>query len=174
MHSSNHVDTKPAGAVKRGWASMTIAGALLTCAMPVFADVSGTPVGIWQTIDDHTHQPTALVQITQNGDGTLSGKIIKGLNANNSPDRRCTQCTDERKDQKIQGMTVVRGMRQQGDGWDGGRILDPMNGNEYSCKMRVEAGGQKLAVRGYIGVSLLGRSQIWTRHGDVAESGAQN
>jgi len=45
--------------------------------MPAFADVSGTPVGIWQTIDDHTHQPTALVQITQNGDGTFSGKIIK-------------------------------------------------------------------------------------------------
>jgi len=49
-----------------------------------------------------------------------------------------------------------------------------MNGNEYSCKMRVEAGGQRLVVRGYIGVSLLGRSQIWTRHGNAAESGAQN
>lgn len=64
---------------------------MLTCAMPAFADVSGTPVGIWQTIDDHTHQPTTLVQITQNGDGTFSGKIIKGLsrsfsNANNHKD----------------------------------------------------------------------------------------
>ena len=71
-------------------------------------------------------------------------------------------------------MTVVRGVRKQGDGWDGGRILDPMNGNEYSCKMRVEAGGQRLVVRGYIGVSLLDRSQIWTRHGNAAESGAQS
>ncbi|MBN3785620.1 DUF2147 domain-containing protein [Burkholderia sp. Ac-20353] len=173
MNFSSYAKCTPGSVVKR-WVSVTIAGAILTGALPAFAGVSGTPVGVWQTMDDQTQQPTALVQIAQNGDGTISGKIIKGLGANDSPERRCVKCTDERKDQKIQGMTVVRGMRQQGDEWDGGKILDPISGNEYSCKMRLEAGGQKLVVRGYIGVSLLGRSQTWIRHGDVVEPGAQN
>nr|WP_100249430.1 DUF2147 domain-containing protein [Paraburkholderia ginsengiterrae] len=156
------------------WVSATIAGALLVGATAALADTSGTPVGVWQTIDDRTHEPTALVQIVQNGDGTLSGKIVSGLAGNNSPERRCTECTDERKDQKIEGMTIVKEMKRDNDEWDGGKILDPLNGKEYSCKMHLEAGGQKLVVRGYIGISLLGRSQIWTRHNDVTGASARN
>lgn len=54
-------------------------------------------------------------------------------------------------------------MKKDGDHWDGGNILDPENGKVYKCKMSLEDGGQKLVVRGYIGVSLLGRSQTWVR-----------
>ncbi|SIO72947.1 Uncharacterized conserved protein, DUF2147 family [Burkholderia sp. GAS332] len=174
MHFLNDTRTTARGTVKRVWVSATIAGTLLASATAAFADTPAGPAGIWQTIDDRTHQPTALVQITQNGDGTLSGKVVRGLGGNNSPERRCTECTDERKDQKIQGMSIVREMKQDGDEWDGGRILDPVNGKEYSCKMHLEAGGQKLVVRGYIGFSLLGRSQIWTRHSDVTGASARN
>lgn len=89
--------------------------------------------------------------------------MIKGLNPADSPDRRCTECTDSRKNQLILGMTIINDLKKDGDKWDGGRILDPENGKVYKCKMHLEDGGQKLVVRGYIGVSLLGRSQTWVR-----------
>ncbi|HEY4297197.1 MAG TPA: DUF2147 domain-containing protein [Paraburkholderia sp.] len=142
---------------------VTLAGFLLATTMSAYAQVS-TPVGVWQTIDDHTGQPKALVQIVEDsGDGTLSGKVIKGLGPNDQPARRCTACTDARKDQPILGMTIIDGMHKTDDGWDGGHILDPETGKIYRCRMRIEDGGQKLVVRGYIGISLLGRSQTWNR-----------
>ncbi|RFU47988.1 DUF2147 domain-containing protein [Paraburkholderia sp. DHOC27] len=138
-----------------------LAGVLLVSAATVMAQTD-SPVGTWQTIDDSTGQPKALVQISQDGDA-LDGKVIKGLGANDQPDRRCTACTDDRKNQLILGMTIIHDMKKDGEGWDGGNILDPENGKVYKCKMRLEDGGQKLVVRGYIGVSLLGRSQTWIR-----------
>jgi uncharacterized protein (DUF2147 family) len=141
---------------------IAVAGVLMASAVVAMAQ-SATAVGTWQTIDDHTGQPKALVQITPDGNGNLTGKIIKGLNPNDDPNRRCTACTDERKDQLMLGMTIINDMKKDGDGWDGGHILDPENGKLYKCKMHLEDGGQKLVVRGYIGVSLIGRSQTWIR-----------
>ncbi|MEW6344707.1 MAG: DUF2147 domain-containing protein [Pseudomonadota bacterium] len=139
-----------------------LAGVLLASAVTAMAQAD-SPIGTWQTIDDHTGQPKALVQITQDSNGALDGKVIKGLGPNDQPDRRCTECTDARKDQLILGMTIINDLKKDGDGWDGGEILDPENGKVYKCKMHLEDGGQKLVVRGYIGVSLLGRSQTWIR-----------
>ncbi|NML32258.1 DUF2147 domain-containing protein [Paraburkholderia antibiotica] len=139
-----------------------LAGALLASAVTAMAQAT-SPVGTWQTIDDHTGQPKALVQISQDGSGELSGKIIKGLNPNDQADRRCTACTDARKDQPMLGMTIINSMQKDGDAWDHGQILDPENGKIYKCKMHLEDGGNKLVVRGYIGVALLGRSQTWIR-----------
>jgi uncharacterized protein (DUF2147 family) len=139
-----------------------LAGVLLAGAATAMAQAD-SPIGTWQTIDDHTGQPKALVQITQDSNGALDGKVIKGLGPNDQPDRRCTECTDARKDQLILGMTIINDLKKDGDGWDGGQILDPENGKVYKCKMHLEDGGQKLVVRGYIGVSLLGRSQTWIR-----------
>ncbi|MFM0625606.1 DUF2147 domain-containing protein [Paraburkholderia xenovorans] len=139
-----------------------LAGVLLVSAVTAMAQAD-SPVGTWQTIDDHTGQPKALVQIAQDGSGALNGKVIKGLGANDQPDRRCTACTDARKDQPILGMTIISDMKKDGEAWDHGQILDPENGKLYKCKMHLEDGGNKLVVRGYIGVSLLGRSQTWVR-----------
>ncbi|PQV47602.1 DUF2147 domain-containing protein [Paraburkholderia sp. BL21I4N1] len=139
-----------------------LAGVLLASAMTAMAQTD-SPVGMWQTIDDHTGQPKALVQIAQDGGGSLSGKVVKGLGPNDQPDRRCTACTDGRKDQPILGMTIINDMKKDGDSWDHGQILDPENGKLYKCKMHLEDGGNKLVVRGYIGISLLGRSQTWVR-----------
>jgi len=126
--------------------------------------VPASPVGTWQTIDDHTGQAKALIQITQEADGTLSGKVIKGLEPGDDPSRRCTACTDARKDQLMLGMTIIDGLKQDGTNWDGGHILDPENGKIYRCKMHVADDGKTLVVRGYIGISLLGRSQTWHRN----------
>ncbi|MBU6489275.1 MAG: DUF2147 domain-containing protein [Burkholderiales bacterium] len=165
-HFSHHAKTTAWNAVKRAF----VAGALLVGAAAAFAQGSQTPVGVWQTIDDNTHQPKALVQIAQSEDGTLSGKVIKGLNPADKPGKRCTACTDERKDQLILGMTIIKNMKQDGDKWDGGNILDPENGKVYKCNMHLEDGGQKLVVRGYIGISLIGRSQTWIRQDSAAQA----
>jgi uncharacterized protein (DUF2147 family) len=125
---------------------------------------AASPVGTWQTIDDHTGQAKALVQITQEADGTLSGKVIKGLEPGDDPSRRCSACTDTRKGQLMLGMTIIDGLKQDGSTWDGGHILDPENGKLYRCKMYLADDGKSLVVRGYIGISLLGRSQTWRRN----------
>ena len=168
-HFSHFTKTTAWNAVKRA----TVAGALLTAAATAFAQGTDTPVGVWETIDDSTHQPKALVQISQADDGSLTGKVIKGLDPKEKPGKRCTACTDERKDQPILGMTIITDMKPDGDKWDGGNILDPENGKVYKCNMHLEDGGQKLVVRGYIGVSLLGRSQTWVRQ-DAAAAQASN
>ena len=124
---------------------------------------SESPVGDWQTIDDKTGAPRAVIAITADRNGVLSGKVVKGLVPGEPLGRRCTACTDERKDQPIVGMTVLSGMHREGDGWEGGQILDPDNGKVYRCKMHLEQGGSVLVVRGFIGISLIGRSQTWVR-----------
>ncbi|MFT0171372.1 DUF2147 domain-containing protein [Paraburkholderia mimosarum] len=141
---------------------VALAGVLLCGALAAHAQTD-TPVGVWQTIDDQTGQPKALVQISADANGDLSGKVIKGLSGKDQPDRRCTACTDSRKDQPILGMTIIDSMKKTNDGWEGGHILDPENGKVYRCKMHTEDGGQKLVVRGYLGIALLGRSQTWVR-----------
>jgi uncharacterized protein (DUF2147 family) len=162
MTQLTHFTQRARTAAFRSAKHIAVAGVLMASAVVAMAQ-SASAVGTWQTIDDHTGQPKALVQITPDGSGNLTGKIIKGLNANDNPERRCTACTDSRKDQLMLGMTIINDMKKEGDGWDGGQILDPENGKIYKCKMRLEDGGQKLVVRGYIGVSLLGRSQTWIR-----------
>jgi uncharacterized protein (DUF2147 family) len=147
--------------------NQTLSASLLALSLMISANISAandltSPVGAWQTIDDKTNKPTAIIEIHQNDDGTLSGKAVKGLLPNDTG-RRCTACKDERKDQLIQGMTIVKDMNPTDEGWSGGKILDPNNGSEYKCKMHLTDGGKKLVVRGYIGFSLLGRSQTWVR-----------
>jgi uncharacterized protein (DUF2147 family) len=158
----NRITGRTLAFAARAATQLALASTLFGGAMAAHAQAD-TPVGVWETIDDHTGQPKALVQISDDSNGDLSGKVIKGLNPADKPDRRCTACTDARKDQLILGMTIIDGMKKSDDGWDNGNILDPENGKVYRCKMHLEDGGQKLVVRGYLGISLLGRSQTWVR-----------
>ncbi|KZE32894.1 DUF2147 domain-containing protein [Crenobacter luteus] len=133
----------------------------LACALllPGAALAQGV-AGTWKAIDDETKQPKALVQVSESPTGELSGRIVK-LFAN--PDALCEQCDGDRKGKPIQGMTILWGLKKAGDGWEGGKILDPKKGAVYSAKMRLADDGKKLEVRGFMGVSLLGRTQIWER-----------
>src|ERR1700744_6637601 len=110
------------GFTKRGLQGMLgrmlLAVALVASATLAMAQ-STTPVGLWQTVDDTTGQPKALVQIVDDGSGTLSGKIVHGLGSNDDPGRRCTACTDSRKDQPMKGMTIISDMKADGNGWAG-------------------------------------------------------
>jgi uncharacterized protein (DUF2147 family) len=148
--------------IERPLSAGLLALSLIISAGNSVAENFASPIGLWQTIDDSTHKPSAIIEISQAADGTLNGKAVKGLLPGDNG-RRCSACSDERKDQLIQGMTLVKEMKQNGEGWDGGKILDPNNGTEYKCKMHLIDDGKKLVVRGYIGFSLLGRSQTWIR-----------
>jgi len=135
----------------------------LSCTAPA-VDLS-TPVGLWRTIDDNTGKDRSLLRIVETG-GTLEGRVEKTLNRqpDDDPDGLCRKCTGARKDQPIVGMTILTGLKKDGQGvWAGGEILDPGNGKTYRCKVRLVDGGMKLEVRGYIGISLLGRTQTWIR-----------
>jgi uncharacterized protein (DUF2147 family) len=119
-----------------------------------------TPIGRWRTVDDKTGKPKAIVQVYQEN-GKLYGKIEATLDP--KAKKVCEDCKDERKGQPIIGMVIVRGLALHGDEYSGGDILDPDNGKVYRCKLRLQEHGSQLSVRGFIGFSLLGRSQVWTR-----------
>jgi len=127
-------------------------------------------VGRWRTVDDKTGKPRSIVRIWEEN-GVLLGRAEKSLNPERAG-RRCDKCTDDRKDQPIVGMVIIRSMKKDGDEYTGGDILDPDNGKIYHCKLRVKEEGSKLSVRGYVGASLFGRSQTWTREPEEASSGA--
>jgi uncharacterized protein (DUF2147 family) len=121
---------------------------------------AASPVGLWKNVDDETKQPKGLIRIIER-DGQLVGRIEKILT--DQHDARCVKCTDERKDQPVQGMTIITGMKRDGDHWDGGHILDPNNGKVYRSRMKLIDGGKRLDVRGYVGTPLIGRTQTWHR-----------
>jgi len=126
------------------------------------ASAQVTPVGLWRTIDDETKTEKSLVRITESA-GVLSGKIEKLTDADKA-NAVCEKCTDERKNQPVLGMTIMRNVRLGDPGvWDGGEILDPNNGKIYRVRLRPTEGGKQLDVRGYIGTPLLGRTQTWIR-----------
>ncbi len=147
-------------ALQAAWLVASIAA----CAVATTARADETtPVGRWVTIDDDTHRPKAIVRIWEE-DGQLQGRIEKLFRRpGEDPDPTCDKCTDSRKDQRVTGMVILRGLVRDGDEWSGGRILDPENGKEYKCYIEVMEGGRRLKVRGYIGFSLLGRTQYWER-----------
>jgi uncharacterized protein (DUF2147 family) len=165
-HARRHRASKP---IREGNAmfvrslSISFAAALLLAARAFAADAS--PAGVWKTIDDKTGQPKSIVEITETN-GELTGKVKEVLQSDQGPNPICKECEGERKNQPVTGMTIIWGMKKDGEAWSGGKILDPKNGKVYGCKMRLTDGGQKLEVRGFIGFSLLGRSQVWERRAE--------
>jgi uncharacterized protein (DUF2147 family) len=143
----------------------------LLCASSAFAD-SATPIGVWRTIDDTRHAPRALVE-TEEHEGRLQGRVIEVFREpGEDPALRCTRCPEPRRDQPVLGMTILWGLTRHGERWDGGAILDPENGTIYRCSLRPDPSGDRLEVRGYLGVSLLGRTQIWERVAPPTSSAA--
>ena len=121
-----------------------------------------TPVGLWRSTDDKTGEAKAEVRIVESG-GVLSGKIEKRLLKTAKPEDICTKCSDDRKDQPLLGLEIIRGAKKaEGrEVWEGGKILDPENGRSYTLKMTSVEDGKKLEVRGSFGP--FGRTQTWTR-----------
>ncbi|MFY7697734.1 MAG: DUF2147 domain-containing protein [Legionella sp.] len=119
-------------------------------------------IGHWLIVDDKTGQRRAIVHLDVNH-GRLTGTIVEVF-AQIGDTGLCSKCPEQFKNKPIKGLQFVWGLKDSGNGrWGGGQILDAKSGKIYRVNMTVK--GDKLYVRGYIGLSLLGRTQIWNRHG---------
>ena len=140
-----------------------VAMALCVFVLPARA-AETSPVGRWMTFSDRTHLPSGIIEIKLEH-GALKGTVVQMLNRPTSlPPAVCRKCDGTLKNAPIVGMTIMWGLKNDGAArWDDGSILDPNSGDVYSAKLELEDGGQKLLVRGYLGISLLGRTQEWVR-----------
>jgi|SRR5690606_22636320 len=120
-----------------------------------------TPIGTWKTIDDKSGKEKSYVKIYETKSGKLQGDVTKIL-TEGKENAKCTECEGDNKDQPIKGMTIMWGLEKDGSEWSGGHILDPNSGKQYKCYIKLKD-KNTLEVRGYLGVSLLGRTQTWKR-----------
>ncbi|MFY3386010.1 DUF2147 domain-containing protein [Paracidovorax sp. MALMAid1276] len=138
---------------------------LIVGACPAWAQM--TPEGLWRNIDDKTGEAKAEIRIRDVGGGVLNGALEKRLSKDAKPDEVCKECSDDRKDKPLVGLEIIRGARkaEAKDAaqpvWEGGKILDPENGRNYTLRMTPIEGGKKLEVRGSVGP--FGRTQTWIR-----------
>jgi len=122
--------------------------------------------GTWQQIDDKTGSPKAIIEIRQNDNGTFAGKIVKVTpRPGYTPQKTCNKCPAPYTNQPILGMDVLTGLKnvEGTNNYEKGRVIDPLSGKIYDAKVRLSGNGKRLTLRGYVGVSALGRSQTWIR-----------
>lgn len=119
-----------------------------------------SPVGLWKAQDDQG-KPTGFIRLKEEA-GVLTGIIERGL-ADQKEAQFCLACKDERKNQPLVGMVVMKGIKAKADYFEGDEILDPFSGNTYRVKLKLKDQGKKMEVRGFTGISLFGRTQIWER-----------
>jgi len=137
----------------------TTAPALLLVAMAAAAQQS--PTGRWKTIDDETGKVKSIVEITRAADGTLQGKVVEILQSDRGPNPTCDKCKGANKDKPVKGMTILWGLKPDGDEWSGGTVLDPAKGKTYKSKVELLEGGSKLGMSGCI--AFICRQQVWVR-----------
>ncbi len=117
--------------------------------------------GRWRTIDDETGKATSVIEIFEKHN-RVYGRIIELLNSK-AKNPKCDKCDGEDKNKPIIGLIVLKGLKKEKDGsYSDGKILDPKHGKVYKCNMSLET-RDKLKVRGFIGINLLGRTQFWER-----------
>jgi len=128
-----------------------------------------TAVGLWEK-RGQSGMPDAWFRII-NCNGIYLGRIVKlfATAGQNPSGWRCTQCKDDQRNAPVLGITFIKGMRRQGLTYQDGSILDPRDGSVYDAQMQLTSDGQQLTVRGYLGIPLLGQSEVWHRLPDSAE-----
>ena len=126
----------------------------------IFNAQSQTVLGKWKTVDDETGQAKSIVEVYEKG-GKVYGKVVEILRAEHKKDI-CTKCEGADKNKPILGMIIINGLKKEDSEYNGGTILDPENGKKYKCYIALES-PDKLKLRGYIGLSIMGRTQYWTR-----------
>ena len=132
----------------------------LLLALSVQFSFSQSIFGKWKTIDDETGKERSIVSIYE-VNGKVYGKVIEILEPT-LKDKKCALCSGVDKDKPVLGLTIIKGLSKDDDEYNGGKILDPKNGKLYKCSITLD-GADKLKIRGYIGVSMFGRTQYWQR-----------
>ncbi len=135
---------------------------LVLSLMAAGASAQMSPVGTWHSIDDKTKELKSELVLTESN-GVITGRIAKLLRKEAKQDAVCDECSDERKGKPLIGLEIIRGAKKVDgkDVWEGGKILDPENGKEYTLRLTPTEGGAKLDVRGSFGP--FGRTQTWVR-----------
>jgi uncharacterized protein (DUF2147 family) len=120
-----------------------------------------TATGLWEQVDEKTGKPESWFKITERN-GIYEGAFVKiFFKPGEDPNWVCDKCQGADKGRPVQTLTLIRGMRRNGLSYEGGTIMDPRDGQVYRALMRLNPDGQTLEVRGYLGISLFGQSQIW-------------
>lgn len=125
-----------------------------------FTIQSQSVTGKWKTIDDETGEAKSVVEIYEKS-GKIYGKVVEILRADHKNDV-CSKCEGSEKNKPILGMVIINGLKKDSKEYNDGTILDPTNGKKYKCYITLES-PDKLKLRGYVGFSMLGRTQYWTR-----------
>lgn len=140
-------------------ARAALSALVLVLPLAAFAGVDG----YWKTIDDETGNVRSIVHITVK-DGVARGQIVQLFRQPGEvPDPTCTACSGELNGQRTNGLFIMNNLQQNGQYWQDGTILDPKNGRTYGCYIEEVEENKKLKVRGYLGLSVLGRTQYWYR-----------
>jgi len=131
----------------------------LLCSFAISVNAQ-TIFGKWNSFDEETKKLESVIEVYKK-DGKAYAKIISIVDTERQ-DALCLECKGKRKNQPILGMDILSGLKQKGDEWSGGKILDPKNGKEYKCYIKL-LDMDTLKIRGYIGFSMFGRTAIWKR-----------
>ena len=149
-----------------------IVGAVIASGVGPMSATAAEPmaVGLWEQVDEDSGKAESWFRIGEKN-GVYQGAIVKMFpKPGDDPNEKwlCTKCEGEERNAPVLGLTLIKGMRRNGLAYEGGTIMDPRDGAVYRALMNLSPDGKKLEVRGYLGISLFGRSQVWNRLPDNA------